>query len=946
MKDHSRCLALFFLIACCCASASPQSACPGINLPQPAPGANIFNARQEAALGDAMDAGIRQTMRVVQDPALIQPLVTIADRLEAQMPSGHPQFRIVLFDATSADAFSIPGHIYISRKLVALTRSEGEMAGILAHEMGHVLAHHSATQATENLRRVLQVTQVGDDADVVAKWNLYLNNYKRVRYTSSDEARSQKTENQHQEQADSIALSLVAKAGYSAQAFVDAFDRIAETKGKTGNAWTDLFGDTPPDSKRLRQLVKERPVLPADCVLAHGDSIPKYTAWRSKVIEQQAEARTLKVSGLISQRPLTERLRPQVSHIRISPDGRYVLAQDDSNVYVLTRLPLKSLFRIDAADASPAQFTPDSSGVVFQIASAGASPRVEHWEIAARKRMDVREIYVRRGCLLSTLSPDGRTLACLTSGGTDIGYTFDLYLFDTASGDSFFQKKDWVFINPRSFNIIAIWRIALGIAGANEDLYDQLSRLAISPDGHYLVAQSLTNTLAMDLTTRSPINIPGNVKELLNYGRFTFLSDGRFAGVTGSREDKVNVVEFPSGRSINKDILVGGAKISRVARGDFLFLRPIKDNPLGVLALKDGRIFFQSKRTAFDIWDTQGIGERENGDLIVLDLATAKVLESVALPEAQLGSVRAAAASPDLNWLAVSQNSRGAVWNVQTGQRLYHLRGFHGADFSPQGDVMVDFPKYLKTERSIVSLALDHEFIQPKYTLDEKEHTFQNGRYLLTIVSDETGGNPDRNVTFEVRDVANHELLWSKHFAQERPGYFTDSNANSLVLYWQAGSKEIQSLIKQDREAESKLAVFKSREGIDYVEVVDLDTGKLRFSVAIDTGKNSIRVSEMVASSDRLVLADDNNRVLVFGSNGGQIGTLLGSRPEISRTANLITTRTQNGELTLYELQTLQPRAVNNFDSRVAFTAFSADGKRLLVLSANQTIYLLDTAAH
>jgi hypothetical protein len=45
-------------------------------------------------------------------------------------------------------------------------------------------------------------------------------------------------------------------------------------------------------------------------------------------------------------------------------------------------------------------------------------------------------------------------------------------------------------------------------------------------------------------------------------------------------------------------------------------------------------------------------------------------------------------------------------------------------------------------------------------------------------------------------------------------------------------------------------------------------------------------------------------------------------------------------------LQTLQPRAVNNFDSRVAFSTFSADGKRLLVLSANQTIYPLDTAAH
>jgi hypothetical protein len=81
----------------------------------------------------------------------------------------------------------------------------------------------------------------------------------------------------------------------------------------------------------------------------------------------------------------------------------------------------------------------------------------------------------------------------------------------------------------------------------------------------------------------------------------------------------------------------------------------------------------------------------------------------------------------------------------------------------------------------------------------------------------------------------------------------------------------------------------------------------------------------MVASSDQLGLADDNNRVLVYGSNGGQIGTLLGSRPEVSRTANLLTTRGQNGELTLYDLQTLQPPTVNNFDSRVAFSTFSAE---------------------
>ena len=946
MKDRSRYLALVLLSAGLCQPAAPQSACPAISVPEVAPGADIFNPRQEAALGDAMDAGIRQTMHAVQDPALTKPLLDVAARLETQLPPDHPQFRVGLFDAASADAFSIPGHIYISRKLVALTRNEDELAGILAHEMGHLLAHHSAIQTTESFRRVLNLAQVGDEADVVAAWNQYLNNYKRVKYTPNDAARLQKIENQNQQQADSIALSIVARAGYSSQSFVDVFDRIAETRGKTGNAWTDLFGDTPPDAKRLRQLVKDRPPLPADCVTAHGDTIHDYSAWRSKVVEQSADAHTVNVSGLLSKRDVAERLRPQVSHIRISPDGRYVLAQDDSNIFVLSRSPLKSLFRIEAPDASPAQFTPDTSAVVFQITPPGASPRVERWDISSQKRLEVHELYVRRGCLLSDLSPDGRTLSCLTYTGTENAITFDLDLFDTAAGNSYFHKKDWIYVNPSRFDFATMWRIALGISAGSIEVFDELSRVTISPDGHYLVGRTPENALAIDLTTRSPINIPGSIKELMGYGLFAFLGDGSFMGVAGGHGEKSAVVEFPSGRVIYHDIMIGGSKISRVAHGDLVLLRPIKDSPLGVLDLKQNKIVLQSKRSAFEVWDNQGIGERENGDLIVLDLATAKTLESAALPDAQLGSLHAAAVSPDLAWLAVSQNSRGAVWNVQSGQRLYHVRGFHGGYFTPDGALIVDFPKHLKTERSIVSLSLSQDAIQPKYTLDEKERTVQDGRFLLTIVPGNSNGDTNRNVTLELRSVTDHNLLWSKHFAQERPGYFMDSGSNSLMLYWQAGSKEIQSLIKQDPAAAARLARFQGREGIDYVEVIDLDSGKQRFAVAIDTGKNSIRVADMVAGSDLLVVADGNNRLLVFDSTGQQRGTLMGSHPDLSRTSNLLTARTQNGELTLYELPTLQTRAVHNFDSRVAFSAFSADGRRLLVLSANQAIYLVDTNAH
>ena len=943
MIDSLRCFALLLLVSFAL-PAVPESSCPAIARPQPAPGADMFNAQQEAVLGDAIASGVRQDIHIVSDPALTQPLLAVASRLEAQLPAGHPQFTVVLYDSTGADAFSIPGHVYISRKLVALTHSEDELAGVLGHEIGHILAHHSAITITEAFRRVLKINQVGDSEDITARWNDFLSNARRVKYTEVDAERSAKSERQHQDQADSIALSIVSRAGYSPQAFADVFDRIAETQGKTGGFWSDLFGETKPDSKRLRQLVKDRPPLPADCIMAHGATIPDYASWRSKVIEQSSTAQAVNVAGLISKREITERLRPVVSHIRISSDGKYVLAQDDSNIFVLTRSPLKSIFRIDAPDAQFAQFTPDSTGIVFHIAASGASPRVERWDIASQKRTEVHEIYVRRGCLVSALSPDARTLACLTAAGNDVGLSFDLDLYDTASGVSFYQKKDWVAVNAIRLDYSTLLQIYIALTTSSQELFDKFMRVAISPDGHYLVAHSPENVVAFDLTTRQPLNLPGSIKDLLAYGRFTFLSDGSFMGLGGSG-DLAKIVEFPSGHAIQSSILIGGSRISRVARGPYVMLRPIKDNALGIVDLKQNKIFFQSQRSAFDVWDQQGIGERENGDLITLDIATAKIQETAKLPEAQLGGVRAAAVSPDLTWLAASQVSRGAIWNVPTGKRTYHVRGFRGGYFAPDGGVILDFPKYMKTERSIVDVSLDHQSLQAKYTIDEKERSVQAGKYLITVDAPDSGGAQLRNVTFNIKDVSNGKALWSKHIANEAPTYFLDAPNNSLMLMWPANSKEVQSLARQDSDAAAKLAPFKSKDGIDYIQVLDLDTGKQRFALAVDTGKNSFRVADIIASSDRLIFADRSNRLLIYSATGAQLGTLPGNRPEVSRAANLLAAHTQSGEVTLYDLQTLQPRATHTFDSRAAYVAFSADGKRMLVLSGDQVIYLIDTAA-
>ncbi len=63
--------------------------------------------------------------------------------------------------------------------------------------------------------------------------------------------------------------------------------------------------------------------------------------------------------------------------LRFSPDGQHVLAQDDGEITVLTVRPFQILFRMPAENATLAQFTPDSTEVVF----VSSVPRVEPLQV-------------------------------------------------------------------------------------------------------------------------------------------------------------------------------------------------------------------------------------------------------------------------------------------------------------------------------------------------------------------------------------------------------------------------------------------------------------------------------------------------------------------------------------------------------------------------------------
>jgi hypothetical protein len=298
---------------------------------------NIFSPAQEADLGDAVAERYEPYLRVIEDEALTAPLKRIADRIVSHLPPTNLPLSFRLMDIPDANAFVLPGgRIFVSRKLIGFTRTEDELAGVLGHELGHLIARQQAIDMTRRFKEVIGVTSVGDRQDVFQKFDRLMDNAARKPGASKSASR----EDGDQIEADRLGLYASAAAGYDPAAHVRLFDRIAGTEGKTGSFLSRVLGATNPDSKRLGELMKTVAALPTSCVETRSDAdASAYREWQSAVLSFTGLGRKQSVHGLIDMITLNPALRGEITHLRFSPDGRYVLAQDDSGIAVLTRDP-------------------------------------------------------------------------------------------------------------------------------------------------------------------------------------------------------------------------------------------------------------------------------------------------------------------------------------------------------------------------------------------------------------------------------------------------------------------------------------------------------------------------------------------------------------------------------------------------------------------------------
>ena len=903
---------------------------------------NIFSEQQEMDLGDAMAERFQKSYRVIDDAEINAYLQNIGDRLIKHLPPTNLKFRFVVVDLPMVNAFAAAGgRIYVTRKMISFARNEDELAGVMAHELGHGIVRHSAIDTSKLFKEILNVTQVGDRRDVFDKYNQYIEK-RRTKYVRMNAGH----EDDQQLEADRIGMFAMIAAGYDPNIYTDFWSRFTDAK-KTG-VFADLFGMTKPVDKRLREMIAAMKSLPAQCLEKRpAQSKEDFEKWKARVINFSGFGGKEALNGLIYRRRL-DPLRSDIEHLRFSPNGEYVLAQDSSGISVLSRQPLAVLFRIDTDNALPANFTPDSKTIVVY----NKNLRVQKWSIEEKNAVSTHEVFNRRGYWQSEISPDGNFLACYEYNG-------DLTVYNVATNEPIFTEKR--FYVPGYFEYL-IWRWTLDARDENEI---PVFNMKFSPDNRYFLAGRKTflgkETIGIDLQTRKTIQLGENVKKLL-LTTFTFAAPDKIVGQLGKEIEKSGVFKFPTGERIEQFEL-NGISFTKAERGDYLMVRPVVCGAVGVYDLKAKKYALAYRKSAFDVFDDYFVAELKSGELALHKLGKKEPEAILSLPPNRFGNLRTVAVSPDGNWLAASEKWRGAVWNLQTGERPLHVRGFRGSFFALDGMIYADFPKFEKTERTLAAMDAKTGNITAVGNAIGEKSARQYEQFMVSLKSlkpekeeekkekdalpqdEEYENAASGNVLMEVSDAQTGALLWSRQFTDERPRYAVHPRENAMALVWSLKSKAAKSIVKSDAALSVRASAMGEKEGDYFIQIVEPKTGKITGQVLLETGEGSFEIEDVQVAGDWLVVRDDTNRVLLYSISEGAVRQrFFGGNAALTASGNLIAIENFPGNVTIYDSINGAERGRLTFKNPISAMIFLAEGKRLFVLTGDQTAFMFDAA--
>jgi hypothetical protein len=218
----------------------------------PGKGVNFYSLEHEIALGKQLAQEVERTSKMIDDPVVTEYVNRVGQNLVRNSDARVP-FTIKVIDSDEVNAFALPGgFFYVNSGLILRAQEESELAGVMAHEISHVVARHGTKQATKGeMMQLATIPLILLGPGGWAGYGIYEALQLAIPLSYLKFSRDAERE------ADFLGIQYMYKAGYDPNSYVTFFERIQADEKRRPGTIPKFFSTHPPTPERIADAQKE-----------------------------------------------------------------------------------------------------------------------------------------------------------------------------------------------------------------------------------------------------------------------------------------------------------------------------------------------------------------------------------------------------------------------------------------------------------------------------------------------------------------------------------------------------------------------------------------------------------------------------------------------------------------------------------------------------------------
>lgn len=221
---------------------------------------NKYTPAEDVQLGQQAAAEVEKQLPILREADVTSWMASTGQRLIASIPREfrHPEFRysFKLVNVSDINAFALPGGpLYLYRGMIAKSRTQGEAASVLAHEISHVALRHGTAQATKATKYEIGTLAGAVLGSIIGgKWGGVVAQGSEIGLGTY----FLKFSREYEKQADLLGSHIMAAAGYDPREMASMFQTIAKQGGSGAPEW---LSSHPDPGNRSEAITREAGLL-------------------------------------------------------------------------------------------------------------------------------------------------------------------------------------------------------------------------------------------------------------------------------------------------------------------------------------------------------------------------------------------------------------------------------------------------------------------------------------------------------------------------------------------------------------------------------------------------------------------------------------------------------------------------------------------------------------